>query len=112
MGSTCCVFPGAVGLAMNQAMASQKAVVCADEPGPDTELLIHDVNGLRYEHGNIDQLSHCLKKILMNINFRAELGIKARQTIKDKATIDNMAICYANAIYSTLNNDHSSRKSK
>jgi glycosyltransferase involved in cell wall biosynthesis len=112
MGSTCCVFPGAVGLAMNQAMASQKAVVCADESGPDTELLINDVNGLRYEHGNIDQLSDCLKKILMNENLRTALGIKARQTIKDKATIDNMAICYANAIYSALNNDHSSRESK
>jgi len=42
-----CVFPGWVGLSLNEAMAAGKAVICADEPGPDSELLIHNYNGLR-----------------------------------------------------------------
>jgi glycosyltransferase involved in cell wall biosynthesis len=85
-----CVFPGWVGLSLNEAMAAGKAVICADEPGPDSELLIHNYNGLRYKKGNINQLAEYMKYLVNNNELRNNLGQRAFETITKKATLNNM----------------------
>ena len=86
-----CVFPGAVGLAMNEAMAARTAVVIADEPGPDSELLEHELNGLRFPRGDIDALAASLDRVLSDDTLRERLAKSARKTILDRATPDKMA---------------------
>ncbi len=97
----CCVFPGAVGLSINQAMAASKAVICADEPGPDSELLIHGENGLRYEKGNIKALGENIVYLFNNPGLAKKLGANAYEKIKTSATIKNMVEKIAEAILIT-----------
>ncbi len=100
--SSCCVFPGAVGLALNQAMACGKPVICANEPGPDSELLIHQCNGLRYQRGNIPELVDCMKSVLCDPVLQKSLGTAARETIKKTATMENMAKQYVAALRASV----------
>jgi glycosyltransferase involved in cell wall biosynthesis len=99
----CCVFPGAVGLSLNQAMAAGKPVICADEDGPDSELIIHYQNGLRYRKGDINQLMGYIELVLSDKQLADEFGIKAKETIKTSATIENMVNKIAEAINKTFN---------
>lgn len=96
--STICVFAGAVGLSLNQAMAAGKPVVCADEPGPDTELLIHFKNGLRFPVGDIESMASALISLIDNPKLAHPLGNAARETILTKATMDHMSNAVARAI--------------
>ena len=100
LGSLCCVFLGAVGLAIVQAMASGKSVICADEPGADSELVRHGINGLRYEPGNVRELARCLTQVIHGRNLRTQLGACARETIKSRAMLANMAEKWMHAIRS------------
>lgn len=85
-----CVFPGSVGLSLNEAMAAGKPVICADEQGPDSELLVSKYNGLRYKMGNIQELTECMKLLINNPDLRDNLGKRAFETISQKATLQNM----------------------
>jgi glycosyltransferase involved in cell wall biosynthesis len=60
------VFCGALGLAINQAMALGTPVVVADLPGPDGEMVIHGETGWRYRQGYVDQLAERLQAIVCN----------------------------------------------
>lgn len=97
-----CVFPGAVGLALNQAMAAGRAVVCADEEGPDSELLVHEMNGLRYEKGDVDALARAIAQVVSRADLRLKLGSKARDTILKHATMKNMITQFAGAIHKAV----------
>jgi len=93
-----CAFPGAVGLALNEAMAAGRAVVCADEPGPDSELLVHEQSGLRYPKGDVAALADSLRLVLDDDVLAAELGRRARETIRRRATMSNMIEQYGRAL--------------
>jgi glycosyltransferase involved in cell wall biosynthesis len=93
-----CVFTGAVGLSLNEAMAAGKSVICADEIGPDSELLIHNFNGLRYEKGNIKQLAEYMQYLINNQGIRNKLGQRAFETISQKATLDNMVSKFSSTV--------------
>lgn len=103
--STCCVFPGAVGLALNQAMAWGKPIICADEMGPDTEIIRHEINGIRYERGNIEQLVEYLKRIVVDEELQQKLGLGAYQSFKQDATMEKMVENYVSALYLALEKD-------
>ena len=83
-------------------MAAGKAVICADEPGPDSELLIHNYNGLRYEKGNVTQLAECMKYLINNHELRDNLGQRAFETISQKATLNNMVSKFSLAVNNFL----------
>jgi glycosyltransferase involved in cell wall biosynthesis len=89
--SDVCAFPGAVGLALNEAMAAGCAVICADEPGPDSELCEHEVNGLRVAPGDHEALVLALERLVSDEGERHRLGRAARRTIAERATVDKMA---------------------
>lgn len=96
--ATLCVFPGAVGLSLNQAMAAGRASICADEPGPDSELIVNKMNGLRFPPGDVTALIQALRALAGNNALREQLGRQARQTILEKATIEKMADSFAQAV--------------
>lgn len=102
-----CVFPGAVGLSLNEAMAAGKAVICADEPGPDTELLVHEWNGLRFRRGDIDALAASMRALLDSNALRQHLGGRAQETIRSKATLENMVNRFSTAVTGVLSDDRS-----
>lgn len=91
------VFPGGVGLAMIQSMALAKPTIIADEPFADTELLIHNQNGLRFECGNADALTKNLQHLIEDPSDRARLGAAAKSHIENNATIENMVSRIAEA---------------
>ena len=91
-------FPGAVGLALNQAMAAGRPVVCADEKGPDSELLVHEVNGLRYEKGDVLALARAIRRLLETPHLQEKLGWRARETVRERATMENMISQFASAL--------------
>ena len=97
-----CIFPGAVGLALNQAMAAGRAIVCADEEGPDSELLVHEMNGLRYEKGDVHALARAIAQLVSPSDLRLEFGSKARDTILKRATMENMITQFAAAIHKAV----------
>jgi glycosyltransferase involved in cell wall biosynthesis len=84
------VLPGAVGLALNQAMAFAKPVVIADEPGADAELLEHGRTGWRYPRGDLQALAATLRQVLGEPSAAKQMGEAARQAISRRATIEQM----------------------
>jgi glycosyltransferase involved in cell wall biosynthesis len=77
-------------------MAAQNPEVVAIENG---------VNGLFYEHGNVDSLTAALRRLLTNESEREAMSQAARRSVENKFTIGRMvdgleaAIQYA---YSTV----------
>jgi glycosyltransferase involved in cell wall biosynthesis len=94
----CCVFPGAVGLALNQALAAGRPVICADESGPDSELLVHEENGLRVPAGDIGALAAAIRRLLSDRALAESLGARGRETMQRTATIQNMIARYTDAL--------------
>ena len=97
-----CVFPGGVGLAMIQSMALAKPTVIADEPFADTELLVHEQNGLRFERGSSDDLARQLTRLIEDNALRQQLGTAAHTHIVENATIENMVNRVAEAFRRSL----------
>jgi glycosyltransferase involved in cell wall biosynthesis len=86
-------------------MAAGKAVICADEPGPDSELLVHEWNGLRFRRGDIEALAASMRALLDLDEFRQRLGDRAHETIRSKATLENMVNRFSTAVTSVLSDD-------
>lgn len=84
-----CIYPGAVGLAINQGLALGKPTIIADEWGADGELIVHGQTGYRYERGNLDALVGSVERVLKNPGEAAEMGKTARALIRDNVTIEN-----------------------
>lgn len=72
-----CVFPGAVGLAVNQALALGVPTVIADEDGADGEIVEHEVTGWRYERGDIAALAQLIRSILADRHMTTAAGTDA-----------------------------------
>jgi glycosyltransferase involved in cell wall biosynthesis len=81
---------GSVGLAINQALASGKATIIADEPGVDAEIIRHGVTGWRYEKGNIGALVETVGMVLRDDADRERVTTRGREFIRDEVSIDRM----------------------
>ncbi len=97
-----CAFPGAVGLAVNQAMAAGGVVLCADEPGPDSEIVVDGVNGIRLPHGDEAAWTGALGRVAADAALRSRLGAAARETVIERATVGRMVSGLENAARSIL----------
>jgi glycosyltransferase involved in cell wall biosynthesis len=84
-----CIYPGAVGLAINQGLALAKPTIIADEWGADGELIEHGKTGYRYERGNLDALVKAVDHVLKNPAETARIGESTRALIRDHVTIEN-----------------------
>jgi glycosyltransferase involved in cell wall biosynthesis len=76
-----CAFPGAVGLTVNEAMAAGMAVLVADEDGPDSEAVVHNVTGWRVAPGSVDDWVNALTTMIHDGPLRSRLGSEARAAI-------------------------------
>jgi glycosyltransferase involved in cell wall biosynthesis len=81
---------GAVGLAINQSLASGTATIVADEPGVDAEIVRHGVTGWRYKKGDIDSLVEVVGAVLRGEMERERITVEARRFMRDEANIDRM----------------------
>ncbi len=86
------VFPGAVGLAINQSLAFGRPTIIADEIGADTEIIEHDVTGWRYPRGNINALVDTIRRIGSDEALTTRVTEQARCRMRDEVTIENMVL--------------------
>lgn len=91
------VFCGALGLAINQAMALKIPVVVADLPGPDGEMIEHLRTGWRYPYKDVSQLSETLVQVLTASN-REEILSNAYHEITTKRNLQSYANAFAQAL--------------
>ena len=84
------IMGGAVGLAMNVSMGHGTATIIPDEYGSDSELLINNVNGIRFMPNDISSLELAIESLICNDQFRNDIGKSALNTISQKARIPVM----------------------
>jgi len=81
---------GAVGLAMNVSMSHGVPTIIPNEYGSDSELLINNVNGVRFEPNDVSSLEESLSKLVSDKKLRNTIGESAFKTIDAKASIPVM----------------------
>jgi glycosyltransferase involved in cell wall biosynthesis len=89
------IYPGAVGLAINQSLAFGKPTLIANEIGADSEILIGSEQpaaqtGWRYERGNLDAMAASVREILTGGARADAVRERAMVMMRDKVTLDNM----------------------
>jgi glycosyltransferase involved in cell wall biosynthesis len=84
------VVPGAVGLAINQALAFGCPTLVADEPGADSEIIVHDETGWRYPPGDTDALIANIRAILTNTDDTRKISQQGREKVRSDVTIEHM----------------------
>jgi glycosyltransferase involved in cell wall biosynthesis len=90
------------GLSVLEAMAYGRVIVLYPEHRPETELIEHEVNGVVSDSHTEEDLVDAICETLRHRQIK-ELGRKARQTVKSKATIEDMANSFKNAIQCVVN---------
>ena len=78
------IHPGALGLSIFHAFGYGLPVVTSNRMSiqmPEVETLEPGINGLVYEHGNVQALAAACKSILIDPSLRKRLGDGARETV-------------------------------
>jgi glycosyltransferase involved in cell wall biosynthesis len=91
--SDVCVYPGAVGLAINQSLALGRPTVIANERGADTEILIGggpEQTGWRFRRGDLDDMARMVRQVLERPAEVASVSERARVLMRDHVTLENM----------------------
>ncbi len=91
------VFCGALGLAINQAMALGTPVIAADLPGPDGEMVRHHETGWRYRYGDVAHLSETIGEALCS-ERRPDMIQNARFEILMRRSLQRYAESFASAL--------------
>jgi glycosyltransferase involved in cell wall biosynthesis len=92
------VFPGAAGLAINQAMALGCLVIMADQPGPDGEMIVHGVTGLRYPPGDAATLEGLVHRALSGEYDAAPINAAAQRYILTRHSLQQYALGFGHAL--------------
>lgn len=100
------IFPGAVGLAINQSMAFGVPTIIADEIGADTEILEHDLTGWRYPPGHINALVQTFRRVCGDDAMVNRVTEYARRRMREEVTIENMVYTIDAAIRRALELKH------
>ncbi len=87
------IYPGAVGLAINQSLAIGCPTIIADEPGSDAEIIVHGKTGWRFPRGNLTALVQTVQQVLQDDAERMRIIDQARTMMRESVTIDNMVAC-------------------
>lgn len=87
-----CCLPGAVGLGIVDAMYCGLPVVTEQvNHGPEIMYLRDGVNGFMVPQGDIEALTEKLDLLLSDDNLRRDMGVKAREEILTRASLENFA---------------------
>lgn len=96
------VYPGAVGLAINQSLALGRPTIIADEAGADAEILRQNVTGWRYPKGDLDALVKLVSQVMNNEAARRRVAENGRTLMRDQVTIEKMADAFHAVILEAL----------
>lgn len=96
------IFPGAVGLAINQSMAFGTPTIIADERGADGEIVAHGETGWRYPRGDIAALVDTVALVTRDAAGAEAVATRARRYMRDEITLDHMAEVLDQAITAAL----------
>lgn len=88
-GSDITIFPGAVGLAINQSLALGLPTVIADEFGSDSEIIEHNKTGWRYPRGDLDALVATVREVLQDKTKVDRITRAAITMMRDEVTVEN-----------------------
>ncbi|MFN3201175.1 MAG: glycosyltransferase family 4 protein [Bradymonadia bacterium] len=96
------IFPGAVGLSINQSMAFGTPTIIADERGADAEIVRHEETGWRYRRGDVPALVDVVARVCADDEGRQRVSARGRQLMRDDITLDQMARALDSAISAAL----------
>jgi len=97
-------YPENIGLSILHAYWYGVPLVTSDKrqcQNPEIVVFQDQVNGLAYEHGNMDSLAGALRKLLEDASLRKSMSEAARETVENNYTVERMvdgiesAILYA-----------------
>ena len=94
------VLPGLGGLALNQAMAFGKPVICSEADGTECDLVTEGINGHIVKPGDDSGLATLLLDLLSNEDRLKEMGEESRRIAMEKVSFRNMVGGIADAIHS------------
>jgi glycosyltransferase involved in cell wall biosynthesis len=89
------LWPEAMSYSVIQAMAYGKPVVAYDI-GANREAIIPGQTGLLAEWGNIEQLTSCVRNLLLDTDFTIQMGRNARKLAEKKFGLKKMTSNYLN----------------
>ena len=84
------VLPGLGGLALNQAMAFGKPVICSEADGTERDLVIERVNGYIVKPGDEEALGEAMATLLADRERLREMGKASRKIVRDKVNFQNL----------------------
>ena len=84
------VLPGLGGLALNQAMAFGKPVICSEADGTERDLVIERVNGCIVKPGDEEALGEAMATLLADRERLREMGKASRRIVRDKVNFQNL----------------------
>ena len=94
------VLPGLGGLALNQAMAFGKPVICSEADGTERDLVIEGVNGHIVKPGDEGELAAVLADLLSDGERLREMGEESLRIVREKINFENMVREFSKAIRS------------
>lgn len=72
------------GAVLNEAMNSGCAVVASSGIGAVPYLVQHNINGMVYRNGDLEEMINCVMQLIYKSEHRRELGLNAYRTIRDR----------------------------
>lgn len=93
-----------MGITLLEAMASSKAVIASNIPGPK-DFITNNTDGLLFQKGNVDELKDHLCLIIENKSFRKKLGQNGRKKVEKYYTFKKISKDYLDLFNKILNND-------
>ena len=96
------VLPGLGGLALNQAMAFGKPVICSEADGTERDLVIQGANGHIVKPGDEEELAAALADLLATGQRLEEMGTESLRIVRERVNFGKMVGEYSKAIQSVF----------
>ena len=84
------VMPGLGGLALHEAMAHGKAVICTSGDGTEVDLVRNGQNGFRVHTGDITSLTNQIEAAVKNPNRLLDMGRASQQVVAHEHNMRQM----------------------
>ena len=99
------VLPGLGGLALNQAMAFGKPVICSEADGTERDLVVEGINGHIVKPGDENALAEVIGSLITDDERLRDMGKESLRIVKEKVNLQNMVSEFAKAIHHVCNEE-------
>ena len=93
------VLPGLGGLALNQAMAFGKPVICSEADGTELDLVMEGINGHIVRPGDEKALAEAIGGLIADDRRLREFGEESSRIVADRVNLPNMVMGFSRAIH-------------